>query len=66
MALRPQLSFDQWKQVQLVIEAERRAGRRGGDDRRFIEAVLWWRRTGVPWRALPSDFPPMEDRLQSI
>jgi transposase len=58
MALRPQLSDDQWKQVQLVIEAERRGGRRGGDDRRFVEAVLWWRRTGVPWRDLPSDFGP--------
>lgn len=22
------------------------------------EAVLWWRRTGVPWRDLPSDFGP--------
>jgi Putative transposase of IS4/5 family (DUF4096) len=21
-------------------------------------AVLWWRRTGVPWRDLPSDFGP--------
>src|SRR6185312_13921062 len=28
------------------------------DDRRFVEAVLWWRRTGVPWRDLPSDFGP--------
>ena len=58
MALRPQLSDEQWKQVQLVIEAERRAGRRGRDDRRFVEAVLWWRRTGVPWRDLPIDFGP--------
>ena len=58
MALRQQLSDEQWKQVQLVLEAERRAGRRGNDDRRFVEAVLWWRRTGVPWRDLPSDFGP--------
>jgi putative transposase len=28
------------------------------NDRKFVEAVLWWRRTGVPWRDLPSDFGP--------
>ncbi len=25
-------------------------------DRMFFEAVLYWARTGVPWRDLPSDF----------
>src|SRR3954468_8946921 len=25
-------------------------------DRMFVEAVLYWARTGVPWRDLPSDF----------
>jgi putative transposase len=24
----------------------------------FVEAVLWWRRTGVPWRDLPVEFGP--------
>lgn len=33
-------------------------GRPGLDDRRFVEAVLWWRRTGVPWRDLPTGFGP--------
>jgi len=31
-------------------------GRSGGDNRLFVEAVLWIVRTGSPWRDLPSQF----------
>jgi putative transposase len=58
MALRTQLTDSQWERVQSLLEDERGAGRPGKDDRRFIEAVLWWRRTGVPWRDLPGEFGP--------
>ncbi len=50
--LRLQLNDGQWSKLALVLEGQRGAGRRAKDDRSFIEAVLWWRRTGVPWRDL--------------
>jgi transposase len=54
--VRRQLRDEQWARVEAVLLSKRGAGRRGRDDRNFIEAVLWWRRTGVPWRDLPDEF----------
>ncbi|MBC8643089.1 transposase [Caballeronia sp. EK] len=31
-------------------------GRRGADNRLFVEALLWIARTGSPWRDLPKEF----------
>lgn len=56
--IRLQLDDGQWSKVAAILQAERAAGRRGKDDRKFVEAVLWWRRTGVPWRDLPDEFGP--------
>jgi putative transposase len=56
--LRQQLADEQWQRVAAFLEGERRAGRPPRDDRNFIEAVLWWRRTGTPWRDLPDEFGP--------
>lgn len=55
---RQQLNERQWAKVQAFLDGERGAGRPPKDDRNFIEAVLWWRRTGVPWRDLPGEFGP--------
>ena len=58
MAVRAQLSDSQWAKVEGLLKLERSPGRPGKNNRLFVEGVLWWRRTGVPWRDLPSDFGP--------
>lgn len=58
--VRRQLNDWQWSKIARWLRSDRgagrRVGRRGADDRNFIEAVLWWRRTGAPWRDLPEEF----------
>jgi transposase len=58
MALRLQLDGRKWHKVKAFLASERGVGRPARDDRKFIEAVLWFRRTGVPWRDLPEVFGP--------
>src|SRR5262249_7984892 len=55
---RAQLREEQWAKIEAVLQSQRAAGRRGSNDRNFVEAVLRWRRTGVPWRDLPQEFGP--------
>src|SRR6187402_1346458 len=56
--VRLQLQDRQWRKIESILAAQAGAGRPGLNNRRFIEAVLWWRRTGVPWRDLPEEFGP--------
>jgi transposase len=58
MATRSWVSDEQWARVNSILTAQKRRGRPGKDDRRFFDAVVWWRRTGVPWRDLPEEFGP--------
>jgi transposase len=58
MGVRLMLSERQWQRISTFLAKDRVVGRRGRDDRAFMEAVLWWRRTGAPWRDLPSEFGP--------
>jgi putative transposase len=58
MGVRRQLSNAQWAKIEAFLKADYWVGEPGADDRNFIEAVLYWRRTGVPWRDLPEDFGP--------
>jgi hypothetical protein len=45
--VRRQLDERQWSKVEAVLISQRGVGRRARDDRNFIEAVLWWRQTGM-------------------
>lgn len=58
MGVRQHLSDAQWAKVEAFLKGDYKTGEPGRDDRKFIEAVLWWRRTGVPWRDLPIEFGP--------
>ena len=56
--VRLQLDDRMWSRIETILASERGAGRPPLNDRLFFEAVLWWRRTGVPWRDLPTEFGP--------
>jgi transposase len=51
------LSDAQWAKMEpLCLGKPGDPGRRGKDNRLFVEAVLWIVRTGSPWRDLPPSF----------
>lgn len=57
--LRTILRDDQWERIAPLLQGRPGdRGRRGVDNRRFVEAVLWVARTGCPWRDLPEEFGP--------
>jgi transposase len=55
--LRMVLRDDQWVRIEKLLQGKAGdRGRRGADNRLFVEAVLWVARTGSPWRDLPTEF----------
>jgi putative transposase len=53
------LTDDHWAVLEPLVAQAKQFG--GGQpprlsDRMFFEAILYWARTGVPWRDLPSEF----------
>ena len=57
------LSDAQWARMEPHCLGKRGdPGRSGGDNRLFVEAVLWIARTGSPWR----DLPPLFGKWNSV
>ncbi|HGO6126468.1 TPA: IS5 family transposase [Burkholderia cepacia] len=55
--IRTLLSDEVWVRIESVLPGkEGDPGRTAGDNRWFVEAVLWIGRTGCPWRDLPKEF----------
>jgi transposase len=54
---RHRLTDAQWERIAPLVPGKPGdPGRRGENNRLFVEAVLWLGRTGAPWRDLPPEF----------
>ena len=54
---RRELRADQWHRIKDFLPGKKSdAGRTAGDNRKFVDAVLWIARTGSHWRELPPEF----------
>jgi transposase len=57
MKRRHELTDAQWQQIAAYLPGkEGDPGRTGGNNRQFINAVIWLAKTGAPWRDLPERF----------
>ena len=57
--MRYMLTDERWAALEpLVVASNRHAGgqKPRRPERLFLEALLYWARTGVPWRDLPAEF----------
>ena len=59
MLRRHELSDSQWESIRELLPGKPTdPGRTAKDNRRFVNAVLYVARTGIPWRDLPERFGP--------
>lgn len=57
MTRRYALRDDQWNRIELMLPGRKgHVGVTARDNRRFVEAVLYRYRAGIPWRDLPERF----------
>src|SRR5262249_5117559 len=49
------VSDAQWVQIEALLPPRAPTGRRRADDRRILEAILYVRRSGCAWAALPAE-----------
>ena len=55
--IRTVLRDDQWDSIKNLLPGKATdCGVTAGNNRSFVEAVLWIARTGSPWRDLPGEF----------
>lgn len=60
-ANRHELTDEQWAHIAPLFPTPRSGpGRPPRDPREMLEAMLWWLRTGAPWRDLPDFYGPWE------
>lgn len=57
MLARHELTPAQWEAIRDLLPGKPGdPGRQGKDNRLFVNAVIFWAKTGIPWRDLPSRF----------
>jgi transposase len=58
---RGDLTEVEWRTLKVLLPVERKSGKRGRgrppeDNRNIINGILWWLRTGAPWRDVPEKY----------
>lgn len=56
MATRDDLGDEQWARLEPLMPADPGRGGRWADHRRTVNGILFWTRTGCPWRDLPAEY----------
>jgi transposase len=55
---RHELTDEQWELIEELFPENAHRGGQWKDHRTMVNAMLWWLRTGAPWRDLPERYGP--------